>query len=202
MNDITFKKSNILILRGVYIEDFTNIDDLFDNRFSEQAGKIAQQAPTIFIKLPKKFTGLSSWPKSSNLKCWNCDQFFSDVPKFIPFNPEKGKNNENTSEPHGNFCTFNCADVYIDEKFPGSQNWDLHTSLRLLYEIFTGRRIEKIIPAPSKTLMKQYCGEDEGITYKQYRDKIASLNSDYELSSYKLDHFKDAITQINTNCGS
>jgi hypothetical protein len=101
----------------------------------------------------------------------------------------RNRKGELVFDTHGNFCTFNCAQKYLNEKFKGdpSKN-DKDTYLKILYKIFTGKKIDKLVCSPDKTRMQQYCGEN-GITYKEFRDKIYELSNDYELTTYKLEHF-------------
>jgi hypothetical protein len=94
---------------------------------------------------------------------------------------------------YGNFCTFNCAQKYINEKFKGdpAKN-DKDRFLRAICKIFTGKKIDHIVPAPDKTRMQQYCG-DRGWTYNHYRDKLYEINSEYELTMYRLDQFTTTL---------
>ena len=46
------------------------------------------------------------------------------------------------------------------------------------------------MPAPPKYLMKAYCGKN-GITVTEWQEKLAAVNSDYNLTNYKLEHLRD-----------
>ena len=90
---------------------------------------------------------------------------------------------------YGNFCWFNCAQKWINEKCKIDGTHDDKTRmLKILYEMFTGNKIQKIVESEDKTVMKQFCGE-HGITQQEYRDNMNLLNSEYELTEYKLSHF-------------
>ncbi len=178
--DLNFKKTNLLILRGVFPRDFTASDNTVNQSKADYP---------VYTKIPKKFVNVEGWPKISNLKCWNCDQIFQTYPKFVPMNPERDKDGNDVCDSIGNFCEWNCVVRYINEKYSYNEQWDLLKLVCVFAAKFTGRRREKIMPSPDKTEMKQYCGE-EGITPKQYREKMEQINADYDLSLYRLDDFR------------
>lgn len=177
--DTVFKKINILILKGVYPKDFGPIDAVYEK---------LEYNSMVYTNIPKKFTTPESWPRVSNLKCWECDQLFHTYPKFIPTCPEKDGDND-TAIPLGNFCEWNCAVLYVYKNYPTNQQPDILKMICLIAGKFARRRILKIMPSPNKTIMKQYCG-DEGLTPQQYKESIAMLNAEYELGIYKLEQFK------------
>jgi hypothetical protein len=144
---------------------------------------------SVYDSIPARFTSPETWPKSTNLKCWNCDLQFSSYPRFIAMNPEYGPNKVEIYEVYGNFCEWNCAVRYIKEKMPPQQQNDLHRLVCIVSQKFTGRHVQKIMPSPDKTRMQPYCG-DHGLSPAQFRDEIAQLNSDYNLVNYKLEHMK------------
>lgn len=167
----------LLILRGVSPADFLT------------APKYVPEAPrvvtSVYTDMPRIFTSVDKWPKSSNRKCWNCDLVPIDYPRFIPVKLFP----DGSCETYGHFCEWNCAVRYVQHEMPKDAQWD---SLRLigLYESkFTAKpQREKIPPAPSKTIMRQYCG-DGGLSEQEYRERIAALNNEYSLLQYKTDHF-------------
>ena len=182
------KRTNLLILRGVYPKDFAPVDSIYDKSAVEIEKKVIEPV-VVYTEIPKKFTSVESWPQFSNLKCWSCDQLPTSYPKFIPMNPEKDKDGNDICDPYGHFDEWNCAARFVEKEFPREQQWDALQLICLIESRFSGKRREKIMPAPSKTLMKAYCGK-AGITPKQYKEKIMQLNSEYDISSYRLEDFR------------
>lgn len=176
------KRSNILILRGVFPRDFTTTDVFHTNPTPR-----TEVATLTYSDIPKQFTSTTTWPKSTNLKCWECDQTFTTQPAFVPMNIERVGDND-VCDPHGNFNTWNCAVRYTMREFPKELQWDLLQGICLYEAKFTGHRRQKIMPAYPKTLMKAYCGSG-GLTPKQYSDKNEQMNSDYAMSQFKVEHF-------------
>ena len=172
------RKSDLLILRGVYPKDF---------EICESGGSLSTRPQqVIYTEMPRRFVSVELWPTFSNLKCWECDQFVKDYPAFIPLNPEKNKNQEDTCDIFGHFDSWNCACRYILREFPPVQQWDILRNLCLFESKFTGIYREKIPPAPPKVLMKAYCG-DRGLTLGEYREKTAIADSDYSLGIFRLE---------------
>lgn len=186
MCDLTLKKTNLLILKGVFPGDFFNFDTIY--LAQKTPGEPKNEHATIYTKIPKVFVNVDNWPKVSNLKCWNCDQILQSYPRFLPVNPERDKEGNEICDTVGNFCEWNCVVRYAMEKYSGERLWDILKLTNIIAAKFTGRRREKILPSPEKTIMKQYCG-DEGITPKQYKEKIDQLNLEYDLIHFRLDQF-------------
>jgi hypothetical protein len=189
--EATFRRRNILYLRGIYIDDLKSTDDIFDRKFT--SNDAAPVSKVIYQSIPEHFTNLTNWPKTTNLKCWQCDCTFNSIPVFVPTDMYHNRRGELVFDTHGNFCTFNCAQRYINLHYKGDpMKYDRDRALRILYKQYTGKKIDHIVPAPDKTQMQQYRGE-HGISYKEFRDKIYELNNDYELTVYKFDHFNTTL---------
>lgn len=184
--DIQFKGSNLLILRGVFPNDFTLTNSIFD---APRVQYLPEQ-PESYNDLPRQFTSVENWPKFSTLKCWECDQIPMSYPKFIPINPSKDAENRDICDVFGHFCEWNCAVSFVMKELPPDQRWDTLRYLCLFESKFTGRRREKIPPCPPKFLMKAYCGSS-GITPKEWRDRLQSLNNEYYVSVYKIDQLRE-----------
>jgi len=184
-DDVNSHRSNLLILRGVYPQDF--------NHRAEKPHHSSSRLEIlpVYTEIPTRFVSTGDWLRFSNLKCWSCDSLPVSYPKFIPINLEKNRDGEDVCDVHGHFCEWNCAVRYVITEFPKEQQWDALQAICLFESKFSGKRREKIVPAPSKTCMKQYCGNG-GISQKQYKDKIVQLNQDYDLSLYKLCHFTES----------
>lgn len=183
--DPVIKKSNILILKGVFPEDFSSIDNVFTKK--DEATK--PDSISVYTKLPKRFTGTENWPKVCNLRCRYCDLLINDYPRFIPRNPELGKDGIIESDVDGPFNTWNCCIKHIELAYPRDQRWDASRLTCMVASQFEGKRIIKILPSPDKYIMKQYCGED-GCTPKEYMDKIHTMNNNYDISKHRLEDFR------------
>lgn len=160
---MTFKRSNILLLTGINPADIinANYDVVVQKRIVKH-----------YDEIPRKFTSVITWPNSTELLCWNCSlQFHDQRPAFVPLHAEINKNNTGyrkiECDVHGNFCSWNCAWSYTINNFSKHEQWDIHRTMCFLHEMFTGRHINKIEPAPPKTLMKEYSGNN-GITKQEY----------------------------------
>lgn len=184
--DHPVKRTNLLTLRGVFPKDFAPVNNIY-NSFVE-VEKVKSEPTIVYTEMPKKFTGVDTWIKFSNLKCWECDQLPTSYPKFIPLYPEKDKNGDDICDVHGHFCEWNCAVSYTKHKFSEEKRPDILESISLFESKFTGVRRAIIMPSPEKTEMKAYCGKN-GITPKQWQDKLAQINADYALSAYQLHNY-------------
>lgn len=188
-----YKEPNILFLRGITPEDLKSDDSIFDTKFTECINGIEESknvtAPKHFTSLPTKFTTWDRWPTSTNLKCWTCDRNFTTVPIFIVDDYSINTENQRVITPVGNFCSDNCAQSYIDKNYTRNQHDNKTRYQLMMRRERTGDNTVVIKPSPSKTTMKQYCG-DHGITQTEYEKKIEKLNSDFNLTQYKMEHFK------------
>lgn len=185
MINFAVKKSNLLILKGIDINDFGNLDDIYK---SQKPSKPQE----IYSDIPSKFTSPDKWIDRCNIKCWFCDKLFTDYPRFIARGVSRQQDENgvlvDTWDVFGVFHRWNCAQAYIELHFPRQQQ-DLSRYLCIVESKFTGRRRHKIMPSPPKTIMKQYCG-NLGLTPHQYDEKIDKLEEEYELSSCKIDQLK------------
>lgn len=167
---MNFKRSNILLLTGINPADI----------FSANCNVVVHKRLTKkYDEIPRRFTGLATWPHSTELLCWNCGLQFHNRPAFVPLNPEINKNNSGYKkiecDVHGNFCTWNCAWSYTQNTYSKHEQWDIHRVLCFLYEMFHCRPINKIEAAPSKTLLKEYSG-NSGLTHQEYRTLFKQLS--------------------------
>lgn len=124
-----------------------------------------------YQRLPRQFTGVDSWPRSSNLKCWHCDIVIGDIaPKFIPVDPSK-RSGEMHCDAYGAFNSWSCAVAYVDTNFTGAKRSDSRNLIATFARAIDG--IDSVIhPAPPRTIMSAYCGET-GITPEEYVARLA-----------------------------
>jgi len=170
---------NVLFLRRCFLKDCGTIEDMFDERLINQTISediLYKNIQVIYDEIPEVFTGVETWVKKTNLKCWFCDNCFNGSPIFIPdtvittIENDIKKFNINTI---GNFCSFNCAAAYIELYYLSNKKTEKHNLLKLLYKIIYGVIIHEIIPSPQKTLMQQYGGR---MTCIEYNAIVLSLN--------------------------
>jgi hypothetical protein len=158
MNDtIYYKVPNILSLSGITLQDYISFEDAADERLLEN-DKINNEDICMYNKIPNIFTGLSTWPVSTNLLCWSCGFKFDTVPKFIPTYIRE-INDITEVGVMGNMCSFNCAELWIlTHTHNREERFKLQNNLCYLYFLFTGKRIASIKPALCKTNLLQYGG--------------------------------------------
>lgn len=181
----SYDQPNILFLRGCFVSDCNSIEDLFDERIIDASmvdSEIYDTKDIVYDKIPKVFTSVSEWIQQTNLKCWSCDCNFHNVPIFIPTSLEKSDDTDNicgSMDTLGNFCSWNCAALYINLHYMGSNRWEKHELLKLLYKIFTKTTIDEIVQSSPKTNMEQYGGKQ---TQQEYRNELMKLNDKYYTS--------------------
>jgi hypothetical protein len=148
--------ANVLLLKGLFIDDFT---------IKESVYEITSEAE--YSPIPKKFTGVETWPKASNLRCWRCDLVPTSYPIFIPMNPEKDENGNDICDAMFHFDDWSCAIDYIKHEFPLNQQADAIARVYIFARKFGIRGL--ISPAIPKTVMKTYMG-NTGLTPEAYRE--------------------------------
>lgn len=134
---------------------------------------------TEYTMMPRRFVGIDSWPKKSNLRCWYCGIVPTDYPKFIAKNPCRGPMGDEC-DTYGHFHTWNCAQKFIETEMPAEERWDLSRALCLFEAKFTGKLRRRIVAAPPRYLMSAYCGST-GITQDEYDEKITETNAKMQL---------------------
>ncbi len=181
--DNQIKKVNLLILRGVYISDFTT-------PLPVRLPQESSHTELVYTEIPKKFTSVAEWPTFSTLKCWICDLLPESYPRFVPTNPEVDKDGRDICDPRGNFCEWNCVVRYVKKEYDKDEQPDILKAVSLFESKFSGVYKAVIVPSPPKTTMSAYCGKN-GLTVKQWRNEVIKLNSDYGLVHFKMEHFTE-----------
>jgi len=107
-------------------------------------------------------------------KCWNCNYSTLNI-------------NTNISIPlkyslgifyiYGNFCSYECAARYVLDTYNDKDKWDKYSLLNLYYNISNKAIGEKVTPAPSKLLLKDYGGT---MDINEYR-KVPNSHNIYNL---------------------
>lgn len=148
---------NLLTLRGVKLADLN----------------IIKPPPRIpakqYTDIPKTFTSVATWPKKSNLKCWECGLVPDSYPKFIPMYPRK-VDGADVCDAHGHFCEWACVARHIQtNNFPNKLEL---LEIVLIFEAkFSGNKKKMIVASPPKTLMQDYSGAS-GCTVEEYKRKL------------------------------
>jgi hypothetical protein len=196
----SYASTSILFLRGCFPEDCDSIEDLFDARILDATldDEAYDMKKVMYDSIPHKFVEFKSWPRTTNLLCWTCDSSFHNIPIFIPCSIEPSAagiaNDEKKTvigsmDVLGNFCSWNCAAAYINTTFKGTDKWERHEFLKILYKRFTQEGITEIVPSEPKTVMEQYGGFK---TRQEYREKLEAANDKYEtaLQHNSMEHIK------------
>lgn len=179
--ELPYQPPSILRLYGITLNDYVPVEDVADERLltSAIAGApgLDPEEPTPealcpLDKIPRVFTGLDDWPQGTNLRCWQCDYTFDGRPKFVPTYVRETDSGGLEFGVQGNMCTFNCAELWIRINYAGKDDlrWRAQDLLCLVYFLFTGRRVVRILPAPLKTEQQRYGGDlDEEAFWKKLR---------------------------------
>jgi hypothetical protein len=168
MSEFTISRSHIIYIPRFHKADFDKLNEiagnLADDKLRENMIEIVDYKAN-----PAAFTTLAAWPLKSNCRCWSCGLFFDVQPKFIPTYIKQARGVITEMGTEGNFCSFPCAQRYLNTIRDSTYD-DRCRMLCELHKIFTGATIYKIMPAPSPTLMWEYCGNSRGISAEKYRD--------------------------------
>jgi hypothetical protein len=178
-----------LFIPGVFKTDCVKIENTFHDRLLN----VAENNGKIYDKIPMVFTDLESWPKSTNLLCWNCKRCIRNRPWFEPqsidshqtgkagvfvkaneLNRGTVKNNSYCINVRGIFCSPNCVVRYIYTNARDmAERLNKIAMLLFVFEIFTGSSVQDIQPAPSFTEMLQYGGN---LTEQEYQKKLDDMH--------------------------
>jgi len=185
--------SAILLFTDIFFRDLRTNENLLPNACT--SGKLALDKTSIDINtylidfdervkikytlVPKHYSCMNNWIKTSNLLCWNCHLSFDTIPLFVPVGTVPKANDINPGIkyiiPYGNTCSFGCTMNYIiennDINIPNKNE-----SRRLLYRILAEVTMDiKIIsPHPSYKVLKLYKGHS-GITTQEYIQKYRTV---------------------------
>lgn len=178
--------SKVIYFEGIFLSDIKNMEMKYKGRTAAKFPEDLYEKTISFVdyiaqynekygkynRIPSYFITIDSWPKATNLRCWNCSLPFSKMPWFIPNGVCKqiidGEEN-NSLIVYGNFCSPNCTINYIMKT--NDQNIvSKDTSKSLLYELYekvTGLT-NVINPYPSYTLLRHFRGPS-GMSPVDYR---------------------------------
>jgi hypothetical protein len=166
-----------LFLKGIYKKNYKKIEEIFHERLCNE---IQQKNIKIYDKIPQYFTSLNKWIKQTNISCWYCSNQIKNIPNFVPKTIElKNIKSENEKiyniSTEGLFCSFNCAQSYIDECYSKDMYDHINKTNMLLfvYYIFNNKLISYINPSPSKYKMVHFGGN---MTVQEYENEILSLD--------------------------
>jgi hypothetical protein len=184
----TYKRPCILRLMDISLDDYVPIEDVADGRllstngYEQDYGPDAPAPESVLPadKIPATFTGLDSWPLTTNLRCWACHFTHDNSPKFCPTYVREAEDSKLEMGVKGSMCTVHCVARWIITRYAGKtdQKWRALDNLCLLYFVFTGFRIAHVVPAYEYTELKQYGGDwDEETFWKKMRalDPVAGL---------------------------
>lgn len=158
---IPYKRPNILFLKGCFITDCYNIEDVFEERILDLIDNCELDTKK-YDKIPAYFISPTEWPTHTNILCWNCDCKFDTYPKFIP---KSISLSSNRIPVYGNFCSWSCALSHIFIYFK-EDRWEKCELLKYAYNIFNIDGFDKVLVSPSKYKMVQYGGSMNMIEFK------------------------------------
>ncbi len=185
---VSKKIYKFLFLQGVYKQDCQLMEDKFHERLLENTMTVETK---IYDKIPAIYSGISTWPKKSNLLCWFCHLGFKSIPWFEPlyiemFNEgDVGKLNNKLSECRdirircigvsGVYCSCSCVVAHIMSHVHNmSDRQEKLEILKLVYTEFTGQEAADLVPSYPPTEMVQYGGLWTVMQYKVKQDALLS----------------------------
>ena len=173
---------NILFFRGIFPKQY-DIENIFTNQLLasiEPGPDIYDTRQTNYDTLPRVFTTIDKWPRTSNLSCWHCHRQINGAPRFSPTRIIKGANSDFEITVCGAMCTFVCVASYIDWAVKNQIVKDnRHRMLKVLYYITHGVEINHISRIAPHTIMCQYGGTVSKADYYKMidsaEDRLGSL---------------------------
>jgi hypothetical protein len=98
-------------------------------------------------RMPKFFSDLASWPKTSNLYCCNCSYRYESIPVGMPIRMVYGETMQ--FELTYNYCGFKCLATAISRLPDRNTKEQRFMMMKLLYERFHGKPPGEIEFAPT-----------------------------------------------------
>jgi len=155
---MSFKKTAILIIRGISLNEILTID----------VKPVKQVMEYNYSDIPRKFTSVKEWPTFTNILCWYCSLSITGYPKFVPKNPSIIKG-QPVCETIGHFCHWSCAISYALIKYDTEKFWDVEKMIIIFANLFNDFKYQCIPEAPDFTKMKAYSGND-GMSVSEYQE--------------------------------
>lgn len=172
-----YTPSNIMFLRGVYMKNCRDVGDIMSERLAEMVMNSTQptrgEIRSKHTPLPRSFTSIDKWPKSTNFMCCECGCSFPWEPVFIPTSIQMSGTKVGQYGPIKReyvFCGFVCAGMFADNMY--SNSWEKRELLKLLHQVMTGVKIIDIPTGPHRTAMVQYGGH---MTIRDFQHKNRQL---------------------------
>lgn len=161
-----------LFLEGVFKNDFSSIEDLFQDRILENEQK---KTIVIYDKIPSIYDSTEPWPTECNLHCNYCTCKFDNSPWFIPRSLDtsyvkiEGETiKKYTSITQGVFCSVNCAATYIAYDITSiAERLDKLGMLKILYQYLENHEINNIPLSPSYLTIDKYGGDKTIVEYRE-----------------------------------
>lgn len=168
-----FQEPNILFLKSITINDIYNIEDIYQQEILNNIKDVNKnEIDIIYDKIPKTFTTLQKWKRSTNIKCWFCSLKFKNSPWFIIENTINNSEGD-IYEIKGNFCSVGCLQGYANIYYHSTKDFDIFQHIKKLYKIFYNKNIREIEPSPDKYYLKIYGGN---LDISEYQKKILEVN--------------------------
>jgi len=170
----TKDKTIILFLSGINYENVKTVEDNFENdiitEINIQASVVEYNKISKYETLPCTFTSLAEWPNTTDFNCWSCYLSVKNIPVFIP----TVINGNMKMKVFGIFCSFNCAQLYINTHYDDKLKIiEYSSNLNLLYKAMTGKKILQIEPSFNPLFeLKKFGGE---LTQEEYNKKQKTI---------------------------
>lgn len=174
MSVAAFHEQHILFLKGVSLSNFVSIEDKFNQDILQTDKKGKQRSDVVWDRIPRHFTTLDKWVKSTNLRCWYCSMRFKSQPWFIIIycnNTQESK----VYDIRGNFCSCGCLLGFVELYYNKRDNFDIYRNVYKLYEIMYGKHIDLIRVPSDKLNLKMYGGD---MTLDDYQKHLQQVNEE------------------------
>jgi len=167
------------------MRDCKDVEDIMGERLAEivaHRDNGLYPSKQLYDKIPQQFTTVDAWVTHTNLLCCECGCPYTWPPVFIPEAIEYSgikRGEYKPIKPIGLFCTFICANMFIMENYPKSEQWEKVELLKLLHTILTGGCITDIPIGTHRTDMVQHGGT---MSISEFQSKNKLLSTQYNIT--------------------
>jgi len=150
---------NILFLPGTRRSDYMSPEKQVEKRALETFEVDDVPVRVEYDKIPRYFSDLATWQKTTNLRCWWCTLQFSSLPLFMPERFYEADGHQRI-DVVGVFCSFPClvGHVYQLHKADKTRRQQAVSHVKRLFKIITGKTMYYMDPAPDKAKLNIYGG--------------------------------------------